>query len=68
MAKAKEQKMEKKSKSNFLDRKRNEIPNDNTKAVNSIAKKDKEISLFIENHENIKRNHYKIFKQKKKSF
>ena len=29
--------------------------NDNTKAVDSIAEKDKEISAFIENHENIKR-------------
>ena len=35
--------------------------NDNTKAVDSIAEKDKEISAFIENHENIKRTHWKFF-------
>ena len=37
---------------------------DNTKAVDSIAEKDKEISAFIENHENIKRNHYKEVRAK----
>ena len=37
---------------------------DNTKAVDSIAEKDKEISGFIENHENIKRNHYKEIRAK----
>ena len=37
---------------------------DNTKAVDSIAEKDKEISAFIENHENIKRNHYKEIRAK----
>ena len=38
--------------------------NDNTKAVDSIAEKDKEISAFIENHENIKRTHYKEIRAK----
>ena len=38
--------------------------NDNTKAVDSIVEKDKEISAFIENHENIKRNHYKEIRAK----
>ena len=38
--------------------------NDNTKAVDSIAEKDKEISAFIENHENIKRAHYKEIRAK----
>lgn len=38
--------------------------NDNTKAVDSIAEKDKEISAFIENHETIKRNHYKEIRAK----
>ena len=37
---------------------------DNTKAVDSIAEKDKEISAFIENHENIKRAHYKEIRAK----
>ena len=37
---------------------------DNTKAVDSIAEKDKEYSAFIENHENIKRNHYKEIRAK----
>ena len=37
---------------------------DNTKAVDSIAEKDKEISAFIENHDNIKRNHYKEIRAK----
>ncbi len=37
---------------------------DNTKAVDSIAEKDREISAFIENHENIKRNHYKEIRAK----
>jgi len=37
---------------------------DNSKAVDSIAEKDKEISAFIENHENIKRNHYKEIRAK----
>ena len=37
---------------------------DNTKAFDSIAEKDKEISAFIENHENIKRNHYKEIRAK----
>ena len=38
--------------------------NDNAKAVDSIAEKDKEISAFIENHDNIKRNHYKEIRAK----
>ena len=38
--------------------------NDNTKAVDSIAEKDREISAFIENHENIKRTHYKEIRAK----
>ena len=38
--------------------------NDNTKAVDSIAEKDKEISAFIENHDNIKRTHYKEIRAK----
>ena len=38
--------------------------NDNTKAVDSIAEKDKDISAFIENHENIKRTHYKEIRAK----
>ena len=38
--------------------------NDNTKAVDSIAEKDKEISAFIENHENIKRTHFKEIRAK----
>ena len=37
---------------------------DNTKAFDSIAEKDKEMSAFIENHENIKRNYYKEIRAK----
>ena len=37
---------------------------DNTKAVDSIAEKDKEISAVIENYDNIKRNHYKEIRAK----
>lgn len=38
---------------------KNSAINDNSKAVDSITQKDKEYSMFIENYDNIRKNHYK---------
>lgn len=38
---------------------KNNAHNDNSKAVDSIAQKDREYSAFIENYNNIKKTHYK---------
>lgn len=43
---------------------KNNAQNDSSKAVDSITQKDKEYSVFIENYESIKRNHYKEIKAK----
>lgn len=43
---------------------KNQAKNDNSKAVDSIAQKDKEYSNFIENYNSIKKNHYKEIKAK----